>query len=123
MELHKFMIRGDQKMNSLRTAIAAAMLLLVSTMLLPIGFVHAGSDQVSSAASDDYGWVCKNLKDDWNYLFHPDRVNQCRPRGLESDERLKELSKKAFTRDDPLIPRYCGSPFSSAGPTNAGAGK
>lgn len=21
-------------------------------------------------------WTCKNLKTDWNYLFHPDRVNQ-----------------------------------------------
>ncbi len=110
-------------MNSLKTAIAAAMLLGMSTLLLPPVFVHAGFDQVSSAASDDHGWVCKNVQEDWNYLFHPDRVNQCRPRGLESDNRLEELSKKAFTRDDPLIPRYCGSPFSFAGPADAAAGK
>ncbi len=110
-------------MNFLKTAFAVAMLVVMSTMLLPTGIVHAGIDQVSSAASDGYGWVCKNLKDDWNYLFHPDRVNQCHPRGLESDKRLIELSKKAFTRDDPLIPKYCGSPFSSAGPAYAGAGK
>jgi hypothetical protein len=110
-------------MNSLKTAIAAAMLLAMSTMLLPPVFVHAGFAQVSSAAPDDYGWFCKNLQEDWNYLFHPNRVNQCHPRGLESDNRLEELSKKAFTRDDPLIPRYCGSPFSSADPTDAGAGK
>jgi len=110
-------------MNPLRTAIASAMLLVVSTMLFPAGFVHAGFAQVSSAASDDCGWACKDLKQDWNYLFHPDRVNQCQPRGLESDKRLKELSKEAFTQDDPLIPRYCGSPFSSPGPPDAGAGK
>jgi hypothetical protein len=110
-------------MNPLRTAIAAAMLLAVSTILLPSVLVHTGFAQVSSAASDDYGWVCKNLEQDWNYLFHPDRVNQCHPRGLESDNRLKELSKKAFTRDDPLVPRYCGSPFSSSGSTVVGAGK
>ena len=114
---------GNQKMNSLRTAIASAMLLVASTMLLPAVLVHAGFAQVSSAASDDCGWPCKDLKQDWNYLIHPDRVNQCQPRGLESDNRLKELSKKAFTRDDPLIPRYCGSPFSSSGPSGAGAGK
>jgi hypothetical protein len=110
-------------MNPLRTAIAAAMLLVASTTLLPTVLVHAGFAQVSSPASDDYGWPCKDLKQDWNYLFHPDRVNQCHPRGLETDNRLKELSKKAFTRDDPLIPRYCGSPFSSSGSTDAGARK
>ncbi len=102
-------------MNPLRTAIASAMLLAVATMLLPTVFVHAGFAQASSAASDDSGWVCKNLKVDWNYLFHPERVNQCQPRGLETDNRLEKLSKEAFMRDDPLIPRYCGSPFSSPG--------
>lgn len=100
-------------MNPLRTAIASAILLVLSTMLFPTVLVHAGFAQVSSAASDNSEWACKNLKQDWNYLFHPDRVNQCQPRGLESDKRLKELSKEAFTQDDPLIPRYCGSPFSS----------
>ena len=110
-------------MNSLRTAIASAMLLALSTMLFPTLFVHTGFAEAPSAASDNYGWVCKNLQEDWNYLFHPERVNQCEPRGLESDNRLKELSKKAFTRDDPLIPRYCGSPFSSSGSSYAGAGK
>jgi len=110
-------------MNSLRTAIASAMLLVVSAVLFPTVFVHTGFAEVSSPESDNYGWVCKNLQEDWNYLFHPDRVNQCQPRGLESDNRLEELSKKAFTRDDPLIPRYCGSPFNPSGPSYAGAGK
>jgi|GEM_PF-834039 hypothetical protein len=110
-------------MNSLRTAITSAMLLVVSAMLFPTVFVHTGFAQVSSPALDNAGWVCKNLEEDWNYLFHPDRVNQCRPREFESDNRLEELSKKAFTRDDPLIPRYCGSPFSPTASSDAWTGK
>ncbi len=110
-------------MNSLRTAIALATLLIAFMMLFPTVFVHTGFAQVSSAASDNCGWPCKDLKQDWNYLFHPDRVNQCRPRRLESDGWLIEQSKKAFTQNDPLVPRYCGSPFSSPAFSDAGAGK
>ncbi len=110
-------------MNSLRTASVSAMFLVVSTMLFATVFVHAGFAQISSPASDNGGWVCKNLQEDWNYLFHPDRVNQCQPREFESNKRLEELSRKAFTRDAPLIPRYCGSPFSPTASSDAGTGK
>jgi len=110
-------------MNSLRTAIASATLLIAFMMLFPTVFVHTGFAQVSSVASDNCGWPCKDLKQDWNYLVHPDRVNQCKPRRLDIDKRLMEQSIKAFTRDDPLIPRYCGSPFSYSGSSGAGAGK
>ena len=110
-------------MNSLRTAIASATLLIAFMMLFPTVFVHTGIAQVSSVASDNCGWPCKDLKQDWNYLVHPDRVNQCKPRRLDIDKRLMEQSIKAFTRDDLLIPRYCGSPFSSPVLSDAGAGK
>ncbi len=110
-------------MNSSRTPIVSALLLFAATALFHAVFVHTGFAQVSTAASDNCGWPCQNLKQDWNYLFHPSRVNQCQPRGLESDNRLEELSKEAFTRDDPLIPRYCGSPFGAPGFSGVGAGK
>lgn len=32
---------------------------------------------VTQESWDD--WPCKNLKTDWNYLFHPDRINQYQP--------------------------------------------
>ncbi len=114
---------GNQKMNFFRTAIASATLFVAFSMLFHTVFVHTGFAQVSSETSDNCGWPYKDLKQDWNYLFHPDRVNQCQPRRLEIDNRLMEQSIKAFTRDDSLIPRYCGSPFSYSGSSGVGAGK
>jgi hypothetical protein len=26
------------------------------------------------------------LKLDWDYIFHPERINQCKPRQLKNDE-------------------------------------
>ncbi len=97
------------KYRKIPATIATAFILISSTIFTPTGFA-----QVSSAKPEECGWVCTNLKQTWNYMFHPERVNQCRPRGLEIDKKLEELTRQAFTRDDPSIPHYCGDPFSSA---------
>jgi hypothetical protein len=96
---------------NLRTGIVLAICIMVLGSLFPVLSVLADRAQVLPAKVDECRLVCKNLKQDWNYLFHPEMVNQCEPRRLKTDESLEELSKRAFTRDDPFIRRYCGSPF------------
>jgi hypothetical protein len=57
--------------------------LLFPTALYPNSLAFADSttpivkEPVKSERWDD--WACKNLKTDWNYLFHPDRINQYIP--------------------------------------------
>jgi hypothetical protein len=62
--------------------------LLAMLALMPAGYSDCGSTATSSAPSTEKcDWVCRNLKEDWNYMFHPDRVNQCRPRELEDSKK------------------------------------
>ena len=96
-------------MSVLKTGIASAILIWAIGAVLPA--VATGADGNVLEAEDHCGWVCRNLKEDWNYLVHPSLVNQCTPRRLEIDHTLVEESRKAFTRDDPFLRRYCGSPF------------
>jgi hypothetical protein len=98
-------------MNGLKRGIASAILIVAIGAFLQAVAVRA--DGNVRLVDDDCGWVCKNLKQDWNYLAHPSLINQCTPRRLEIDYRLVEESRKAFTRDNPFLRRYCGSPFST----------
>ncbi len=100
-------------MNPYRNRTSPAIMAAACILLFSITFTMTGFAQVLSPASDECDWPCKNLKQLWNYLFHPERVNQCQPRGLEIDKNLEELTMRAFTRDDPSIPHYCGDPFST----------
>ncbi len=108
-------LRKDSKMNAVKTEVILAFLFL----LITIAFTSAGSYPAfakdTSKISDSCGWQCKNLKADWDYLYHPDRINQCQPRPLQPDEKMLQLTREAFTSDNPVIPHYCGSPFSSTG--------
>ncbi len=46
-------------------------------------YTDCASTAAAPPASDEKcEWVCKNLKEDWNYVIHPGRVNQCEPREL-----------------------------------------
>ena len=52
--------------------------------LLPVRYSDCASTASASPASEEEcGVVCRNLKQDWNYLFHPERINQCKPREIE----------------------------------------
>ncbi len=56
--------------------------------LLPVRYSDCGSKAAASPPSEaKCDWVCKNLKEDWNYIFHPERVNQCKPREIKDYER------------------------------------
>jgi hypothetical protein len=58
--------------------------MLATLSLLPVRYSDCGSTATASPASeDDRSWVCKNLELDWNYVFHPDRINQCKPREIK----------------------------------------
>lgn len=57
--------------------------LLAMIALLPVRYSNCGSTATASPPSEENcWWVCSNLKQDWNYLFHPDRINQCKPREI-----------------------------------------
>jgi len=57
--------------------------LLAVLALLPVRYSDCGSTATASPASEDgSSWARKNLRQDWNYVFHPDRVNQCKPRQI-----------------------------------------
>ena len=61
--------------------------LLAMLAVLPARYSDCGSTAAASPPSEEKcGWVCENLKEDWNYIFHPDRVNQCRPREIEKSK-------------------------------------
>jgi hypothetical protein len=61
--------------------------LLAMLALLPVRYSDCGSTATASPPSEEKcDWYCKNLKQDWNYIFHPERVNKCKPRQLENDE-------------------------------------
>jgi hypothetical protein len=58
--------------------------LLAILALFPVGYSDCASTATASPPSEEKcDWYCKNLKQDWNYLFHPDRINQCKPRELK----------------------------------------
>lgn len=51
--------------------------------VLPVRYSDCASTATASPPSEEKcNWVCSNLKDDWNYIFHPNRINQCKPRQL-----------------------------------------
>jgi len=59
--------------------------LLSVLALLPVHYSNCGSTATASPAYEEASsWPCKNLEQDWNYLFHPDRINQCKPRELRA---------------------------------------
>ena len=57
--------------------------LLAMLVLLPVRYTDCGSTATASQPAEECDWVCKNLKADWNYIFHPDRINQCKPREIK----------------------------------------
>jgi hypothetical protein len=69
-------------MNNLKKKIILAGL-LAALALQPVQHPYCDSTATASPPSEEKcGWYCKNLKLDWNYIFHPDRINQCKPRRL-----------------------------------------
>ncbi len=61
--------------------------LLAVLVLLPVVYSDCGSTATASpAAEEKCDWACRNLRQDWDNLFHPERINQCKPRGLETQE-------------------------------------
>ena len=60
--------------------------LLAVLALLPVRYTDCGSTATASQPAEEHGWVYKNLKADWNYLFHPDRINQCEPRRIKGED-------------------------------------
>ncbi|HYA42728.1 MAG TPA: hypothetical protein VEF34_15600 [Syntrophobacteraceae bacterium] len=68
--------------NAKRRIILAG--LLATLALLPVGYSDCGSTATASPASEEArSWARENLRQDWNYMFHPDRVNQCKPRQIK----------------------------------------
>jgi len=61
--------------------------LLAMLALLPVRYTDCGSTATASQPAEQCDWVCKNLRADWNYIFHPDRINQCKPRELKDYEK------------------------------------
>jgi hypothetical protein len=62
--------------------------LLFLTLLFVMAFVPCSRSYADSTAPLEHesvaakswdDWPCINLKTDWNYLFHPDRINQYIP--------------------------------------------
>jgi hypothetical protein len=55
--------------------------------VLPVRYSDCGTTATASPPSEEKcDWYCMNLELDWNYIFHPDRINQCKPRRLTDDE-------------------------------------
>jgi hypothetical protein len=68
-------------LNAKRRIILAG--LLATLVLVPVRYSDCGSTATASPASAEGGsWAWKNLKQDWNYIFHPERINQCKPRQI-----------------------------------------
>ena len=69
-------------MKNVKNYISLAGLLAI-LVLSPAGYPDCASTATASSPSEEKcDWYCKNLKQDWNYLFHPERINQCKPREL-----------------------------------------
>ncbi len=68
--------------NTKRDVILAGLFAMLA--LLPVRYTDCGSTATASPPSEEKcGWVCKNLEEDWNFIFHPERVNQCKPREIK----------------------------------------
>lgn len=68
-------------MNGLRTIMLS---IILSGLIAAVGNAYAAPARPNaSVLSEKCGWECKNLKEDWNYLFHPDRINQVKPPQLK----------------------------------------
>jgi hypothetical protein len=71
----------DTKRNIILTG------LLAMLALFPARYSDCGSTATASPPSEEKcDWTCKNLKEDWDYIFHPERVNQCKPREIKDRE-------------------------------------
>jgi hypothetical protein len=59
--------------------------LFAMLVFFPVRYTDCGSTATGSQPSEENcDWYCKNLKQDWNYIFHPDRINQCKPREIKN---------------------------------------
>ncbi len=59
--------------------------LFAMLVFFPVRYTDCGSTATASQPPEENcDWFCKNLKQDWNYIFHPDRINQCKPRNISS---------------------------------------
>ena len=69
-------------MNRSQRIIVAILFGIIS--LIPVEYTFAGANCPPRPVVEEsaFYWPDKNLKQDWNYLFHPDRVNQFKPRQL-----------------------------------------
>ncbi len=62
----------------------ASIILLAAIAILPVRYADCGSTATAASPTEKPGdWQHKNLEQDWDYLFHPERINQCKPRALE----------------------------------------
>jgi len=59
--------------------------LLAMLAIVPVEYPYCNSTATPPPPSEEKcNWPCKDLKTDWNYLFHPERINQCKPRDIKS---------------------------------------
>jgi hypothetical protein len=71
----------------MRTTTMASVILIAAVALFPVRYSDCGSTATASPATEKtWDWPRKSLKQDWNYLFHPERINQCKPRELKNSE-------------------------------------
>jgi len=61
--------------------------LLAVLALSPVRYSDCGSTATASPPSEEKSsWASRNLSQDWDYVFHPERVNQCKPREIKDHE-------------------------------------
>jgi hypothetical protein len=79
--LYKYFSEEAGMFDLKRGAALAGLIAMIA--LLPIRYSNCGSTATASPPSEEKcDWPCSNLKQDWNYIFHPDRINQCKPREI-----------------------------------------
>lgn len=81
-------------MKNLKSYISLAGLFAILA-LCPAVYSAVYSDCASTATAsqawdEKCDWYCKNLKQDWNYLIHPGRINQCKPREIKDYQKEDE---------------------------------
>ncbi len=69
-------------MKGAQRIIIAVLLGIISLVPVEYTFADSNSRPCSVVEESAWYWPVQNLKEDWNYLFHPDRINQYKPRQL-----------------------------------------
>ena len=81
------------------TTVAFAGLALVIALVLSAASAKesTANHSISLARWDD--WPCNSLQTDWNYLFHPDRINQYHLPGNTIDNEGNDTGWRKYLGD------------------------